>query len=455
MKKLTKKWQMIIYACSAFGVNLLNTIMGSYLCSALLTKGFETQQELFNKTYIGKDLVIPIVWSAMALIAKILDGVIDIPMASFTDRLRTRWGRRRPSLIIGMVPMILAFVMFLFVPQSEATLFNTLYYGIVLCIFYSFYTLTMVTYYATFSEIVSTQKDRDFISNVKSVCDIMYFIVGYVAVVAMLDGMNIRKASIIILPIVLTMLIPLFMIKENPSNVVKHDSKSTSNGNLSVKKTGFFSSFISTFKNRAFMLWMIVYMFLNFSSQLFLSGIGPYFSSVGMSMILVMIAAFAPVPFTLVIFNKIQKKFGFGMAIRYTLAMFGIAMIGMFCVGYFIPNGTIKTIASIFTGLFSSLAIGSIFSVGYSVPSELAAQDSEKNGVSNSAMFFAVQGLFAGVSAGIGAGLVSILRGSEDSSVTYIKYMTLISGLAAFAGIFFTFFLPRAMKMLGKENKNK
>ena len=40
MNKLTKKWQMTLYATSGMGVNMLNLMFTSYLCSALLVGGF-------------------------------------------------------------------------------------------------------------------------------------------------------------------------------------------------------------------------------------------------------------------------------------------------------------------------------------------------------------------------------------------------------------------------------
>ena len=180
MKKLHKKSQMLLYAVSGMGVNMLNLMFGSYLCSALLAGGFADKVLPFQ-TYIGKDLVVAAVWAVFVLVAKIIDGIIDIPMASFADNLRTRWGRRRPSLIIGFIPMVVAYLLFLVIPDpTGTTIVNTIYYGIVLCVFYIFYTLTMVTYYATFTEIVETERERSIISNTKAVCDILYFILGYV-----------------------------------------------------------------------------------------------------------------------------------------------------------------------------------------------------------------------------------------------------------------------------------
>ena len=107
MNKLTRKSQQRLYAFAGMGVNMLNLMMGSYLCSALLTGGFGEEAIPFQ-TFAQKDLVIAAVWSVFVLISKIIDGVIDVPMASFTDQLKTKWGRRRPALVVGMVPMIIA-----------------------------------------------------------------------------------------------------------------------------------------------------------------------------------------------------------------------------------------------------------------------------------------------------------------------------------------------------------
>lgn len=444
MKKLDKRWKMFVYALAGLGINMLSLMMNSYLCSALLVGGFGEAAIPFQ-TFVGKDLVIPAVWAVFAMLAKILDGVIDIPMASFTDRLRSRWGRRRPALIIGFVPMILAYLLFLVIPNPQgATLLNTVYFGVILCIFYTSYTLTMVTYYATFTEIVDNVDERNFISNVKSVCDIVYFILGYVVVRALLNGTNIRVVALLVLPLAFTMLIPLFMIKEN----------STLKGDLEVDESvSLIKSFACTFKNSLFIRWMIVYIFMNFGVQLFLGGINEYFSFVGLNMMIVMSSSFAAVPLTLILYNKLIKDRGFGFAYRYVLITFGIGMTVMFISGISAP-GVLKTVLSIVGGVICSFAMGAMFSVAYSIPSELAAREEKKTGVSNSAMYFAVQGLFTGVSSGIGSGLVlTALKGSENSNSQGVKYLTLIAAGAMVISLIMTFTLPKEMISLGQQKK--
>ena len=446
MKKLKGNFRIGLYACSGMGINLLNIMMGSYLCSALLVGGFGTENAILNQTYLQKDLVIAGLWSVFVLIAKIIDGVIDIPMAAFTDKLRSRFGRRRPSLVIGLVPLLASYLLFLLIPdRSGVSLLNTVYYWIILCVFYSFYTLTMTTYYATFTEIVDNERDRRKLSNVKAVCDIVYFIIGYVAVRALLNGINIRIVALIVLPLSATMMIPLCMIKE-PSNLDE--------AQVEYRSVGLVASLRHTLRNRSFLLWMFVHALMQFGVQLFLGGINEYFSSAGMSMIFVMMSAFAPVPLTFLMYNRLVRTRGFGFGIRYTFIVFAVGMLGMFGVS-FLGQGTLKTVLSIVTGLVSSFAIGAVFASSYSVPSQLAAEEEEKDGIGNSAMYFAVQGLFDGVATGIGVGIVltALKQGSKGEGRGAILFLTLISAAATLGAAALSVILPKSVLEIGKEKK--
>ena len=83
MKKLTKRSQMLVYAIGGMGVNMLNLMMGSYLLSAIIASGFG-EEAIKNQTFSGPlglslDLVIAGAWAVLTVIAKVIDGVIDIP----------------------------------------------------------------------------------------------------------------------------------------------------------------------------------------------------------------------------------------------------------------------------------------------------------------------------------------------------------------------------------------
>ena len=211
MRKFNRK-QLGLYGLAGFGPNMLNLIIGTYLCDALMTQGFSA--DIANWTYLNKTLVVAVVWSVMIAIAKIIDGVADIPLASMTDTLKTRWGRRRPAIVIGAIPMLAAFLLFLLpISGRENSMANTIWFGVMLALFYTFYTLTMLAYYATFSEVTVSAQDRVVLSNWKAGYDIVYFVLGYALIPILIGNVNIRMITLMFVPCVLTMLIPLFMLK--------------------------------------------------------------------------------------------------------------------------------------------------------------------------------------------------------------------------------------------------
>lgn len=448
MKTLEKKWQLILFGCAGLGLNMLNMIMGSYLCSALLVGGFDHNIE--NWTYLNRDLVLasPLrfatLWGMLVFGVKVFDGIIDIPLSTFTDNLRTRWGRRRPAILLGYIPLLIAYVLFLFPLEKQAGIVNTLWFAGLLVVFYGSYTLTMVTYYATFAEVLKDEKDRVFVSNVKSVCDVVYMSISFALVPVFVSmGVNIRVVALIFLPLALTMLIPLFLIKENATNKGAVPRYPVVQDN--ADRVSFITSMAVACKNKKFLLWLLVVSVMNIGLQLFLGGINEFFSSTGLNMTVVMASAFAPVPFTLMLYNKLVKKFGLKTAFQSILVIFSVGMTLMF-VCRMLPLSVMTPLAML-CGIIVSFAIGAFFSVTYTVPAHLAAEENKKSGICASSMYFAVQGLFEGVAAGFATGIVLVFLKQNK----LISIMTILVALFCMIAFALAFFLPKSIGKLGKE----
>ncbi|MBQ9783645.1 MAG: MFS transporter [Clostridia bacterium] len=452
MKLLNKKWKIILYGCSGLGLNMLNIIIGTHLCNALIESGFDSDLEFW--TYESKTLVVIGVWSVLSLLIKALDGLVDIPLATFTDNLRTRWGRRRPAILMGYIPLLLAYVLFLFPLNHEASILNTIWFALLLGIFYSGYTLTMVTYYATFAEIVGSDKDRVFLSTVKSICDVAYFSLNFALVPLFVSlGVNIRYVALIFLPLALTMLIPLFMIKE-PST--KEGVVLSEGQEIKTERVNFIRSLAYAFRNKRFIFWLCIVFVMNIGLQLFLGGISVFFSNVGegLNMTLVMASSFVPVPFTLLLYNWIMKKRGLKFAFQYILLVFSIGMsLMMFC---YAVNPSWQMPVAIGCALIVSFSIGAFFSITYTVPSQMAAEENQKGEVCTSSMYFAVQGLFEGVSAALAGQVVLVfIRTFEWNGTNPLMkcFPLIVSGFCMIA-FFMAFFLPKSISAIGKEQKN-
>jgi Na+/melibiose symporter-like transporter len=441
MKKITSKKKLLLYGCSGMGVNMLTLMVGSYLCSALLVGGFDEHIESW--TYLNKDLVVAGLWAVLVFIAKAFDGIIDLPFATLADKMHSKLGRRKTAIIIGFIPMVFAYLMFLCPLNTEATILNTIWFGFWLCIFYAFYTLTMLTFYATFSEICESEQDTVFLSNVKSVCDVVYFILGFALIPVFVSmGVNIRIVALIFLPLCLTMLIPLFMLKENDEE------------EREVRTLTLTQAMGTSFKNKPFIYWMFTMFMMKMGLELFLGGINELFSSTGLDMTIVMASAFVPVPFTLVLYNFIVKRKGLGFAYRYILGIFSVGMIIMYICTLCTPilSQFQLTLVAIFGGIFVSFAIGAFFSVTYTVPSHIAQREFETTGKNVATMLFAVQGVFEGVASGIATGFILVTL--KDNSL--IQILPLIVAACCMIAFFMSFGFPKIISKMGqKARENK
>ena len=443
MKKITNRKMLAVYGCSGLGVNMLNIIMGSYLCSALMTGGFEEHIESW--TYLNKTLVVAGLWAVLVFLAKAFDGVIDLPLATFADKLHTRFGRRKTAILIGLIPTVVAYLLFLIPLNPFESILNTVWFGALLIIFYACYTLTMLTYYATFSEICDNESDALFLSNSKSICDVVYFSLSFALVPVFVSlGLNIRVVALIFLPLVLTMLIPFFMLKENGEQGATEEVPEplTLGRAISV-----------SVKNRAFIYWMFTISVMTIGLQLFLGGINELFSSTGLNMTVVMASSFAPVPLTIMAYNSIVKKRGLGVGYRFVLSVFAIGM-GVMLLCYALSDKISPlalTIIAVLGGIFISFSLGAFFSITYIVPTSLAKRELEQNGNSVSGMYFAVQGMFEGVASGIGTGL--ILVALKDHDVIYLLPVVVI--VCCVIALVMSFFFPDEIKYMSKNVEMK
>lgn len=441
MKKIKSRKLLAVYGCSGLGVNMLNMIMGSYLCSALMTGGFVDHIESW--TYLNKTLVVAGLWAALRFIAKAFDGLIDLPLAAFADRLHTKFGRRKTAILIGLIPTVISYCLFMIPLNAEASYLNTIWFGAMLIIFYACYTLTMLTYYATFSEICEGESDALFLSNAKSICDVVYMSLSFALVpVFVVLGVNIRIVSLIFLPLVLTMLIPFFLLKENDDEMEKVAEPLTMRRSLAV-----------SCKCKSFMYWMLTISIMTIGLQLFLGGINELFSTTGLNMTVVMASSFAPVPLTIIAYNKIVKKRGLGIGYKFVVSVFAGGM-GIMLLCFYLSNlvragklaPIVLTLIAVFGGIFISFSLGAFFSITYTVPTNLAQREMEKSGLSVASMYFAVQGLFEGIAAGIATGpILTILK--DKDVIALLPIVVIVCCVIAFL---MSFRFPAEIRDMGK-----
>ena len=410
----------ILYAASGFGANLMMIIMGAYFSDAVNPAALGTGASALLQSISGTCLIVPVLFAILGVIGKVFDGLIDIPFASITDNLKTKWGRRRLPIAICIIPMIVSFILCWIPVFGDNQLGNTIWIFAWQIVFFATYTMNLIAFYGSLSTVCADEKQRLRVSSFKSFFDTICYVLTYALVPVILKGFNIHidKFVFILSPIMLTMLIPLFMIKEGE----KWEKKMIAEGYditplAEEKQVSLAKSFGGSFKNKPFMAWTVVnccsffglQMFLVAMNALILGGMG--LDAMGMTILNT--CAFAPVPLMLYLFNKLKKKKGIRFAYQIALLSFAIAIMS-FLIGSQLVMGdktTVKIIIGCVGGVCGSFGIGAFFMMPYMIPAQISSVEEKLKKENKSAMYFAVQAFTTSVVGAIASyGIYEIIK---------------------------------------------
>ncbi len=105
-----------------------------------------------------------ILWSIYGL----WNAINDPLMGQVSDRTRSRFGRRVPYVAFGAIPLGLSFF-FLWTPPGQSPWLLAAYFLMILFVFDTLYSLTIIAYNALFPEIAPTPRDRIDLSAVREI----------------------------------------------------------------------------------------------------------------------------------------------------------------------------------------------------------------------------------------------------------------------------------------------
>lgn len=413
---LNNTWKELLFSASGFGPNLLMVLMGAYFTDAVNPAALKVGdlQAIGTACYI-MPLLFPILWA----LAKIFDGLIDIPLAALTDGLKTKWGRRRPPILVCFIPMCLSYIMCwnpIFGEAESARLANTIWIVCWALVFFATYTMSLIAYYGSLSTVCSTDNQRLRVSSFKSFFDTISYCLVYALVPLVLEGLNmhIDKFAMLLVPLMITMLIPVFMIKEGE----RFEKKALEEGYditplAEEEKVGIVESIKLTFTNKPFIKWCIVnccsffglQMFLVAMNAMILGGMGMN----GTQMAILNTCAFAPVPLMLYMFNKLKQRKGIRFAYQTCLLSFAFCILTFDIASVYVmgnDNLTLQILIGCLGGVIGSWAIGSFFMMPYMIPAQISSVEEKLTGKNHSAMYFAAQAFTSSIVSAIASSLV-------------------------------------------------
>ena len=231
------KW---LYGSGDIGFSLTNTILNVYLA-------------LFLTDVVGLK---PAVAAIAFFVGSTWDYINDPIVGYISDRTRTRWGRRRPFLLFGALPMAAAFTMLWWRPPIEGTLGLGIYYSMAFALFDTAATFAYMPYYALTPELTDDYDERTGLTSRRMFFSILGTLIAFTLPLALVDGFRPDHAGRVwMMGAIFGMVsaVPLFLVfwgtRERPEFMSK---EATGSLRKSISAAG---------KNRPFLFGLVMFLF--------------------------------------------------------------------------------------------------------------------------------------------------------------------------------------------------
>lgn len=102
----------------------------------------------------------PVTIGIILMLLRAYDAVVDLVMGYVTDNIRTRWGRRRPYMVVGAIGSALVYPIIWFLPPEFSDNAKFIYLLLVGMVFYAFYSCWAMPYYGLQLELTPNYHER-------------------------------------------------------------------------------------------------------------------------------------------------------------------------------------------------------------------------------------------------------------------------------------------------------
>jgi len=216
-RKLSRK-EIFLYSTSNFGISIINASILGFVLYFYLTEGMTGVQL--------EPLVIGALVGTALMVGRVVDAFVNPIVGWLSDNTRwERWGRRRPFVLVGIIPMTISFILLFNPPLFVLTLFpNELgkilligFLFVIISVFDALFTFVFVPVYALLPEIAPTSKERITLAVWGNIFAILANIVGVVIAPILYDRIGFSTTSIVLGIIVLVTIVAVLPIEELPA----------------------------------------------------------------------------------------------------------------------------------------------------------------------------------------------------------------------------------------------
>lgn len=132
----------------------------------------------------------PYLAAIAVFIGRSWDYINDPLLGYLSDRVRTRWGRRRPFILFGILPYAVTFSLLWWRPPIESPYWLAAYYALAYIFYDACITLISMPYYALTPELTENYDERTRLTSVRFVFSIIGTMTAFVLPMALIGEMH-------------------------------------------------------------------------------------------------------------------------------------------------------------------------------------------------------------------------------------------------------------------------
>ena len=267
------------------------------------------------------------------MVGKIWDAVTDPVAGYLSDHTRSRWGRRRPYIFCGAIPLFLTMILMFTNPrlESQGALFA---WGVAaFCLLCAAYTVVNIPYSALTPELTRDFHERTSLNGYRFGFAVVGTLLGAGAALPLVNAFSDRNTGFTVMAaafgfiMMATAMITAVTVKE-PARPAAGPGQ------------GFFKTYLSVFGNRPYVLILLTYA-LHVTALTVVSGVAIYYfkyvhrneALTTAAMLTLLVTAMVFIPVSVIASRKIGKKaaYGFGMLV------FAAGIMAVFFLGHLRP----------------------------------------------------------------------------------------------------------------------
>jgi len=342
---------------------------------------------------------------------RIFDALTDSLVGHWSDRARTRWGRRTPFIVFASLPLFISFVLIWAPPTGEASVLNFVWAASIISLFFFFFTCVIVPYLALLPEIAEGSKERINLSALQGLFAVVGLGIGMIGSSFLIGWKGFRWMSIVIgLVALVSFYLPVIALREKSRGGRREhqgeSEKLEGRSTLRLKE-----AVVETFKNKPFLFfiggslffWFGFYAILADAPYLVTEVMGRDLSEVGKVLGVSLLVAIVAFPLMLKISRKKGKRFAF----LFSMSLFAIVLSLVGLIGRLGPFPILYQ-GMVVIGL-AGVPIAGLLILPHAIIADITDYDEKRTGLRREGMYFGIYGIVLKSAVGLSSLFVGFL----------------------------------------------